>query len=322
MTVLYIPEQLLQSTMEAFDVGDTEAIRQQLNDLKKDYPFDERAYYFEYTLFERIGDTANALNALWRCLDIRPQEALFLNAMAELVISDKDQRKLKSHDLWSKHDGKKTADSTANVQPDRTARYNLAAKILRQKFGSCSQLQGLDLFCRNGYGSKIINSTTGARMIGIDDSEASIQQANAEHGNHRTVFIHQPFPFVLKHHHFDFAICCESIEHVADPQALIAQIFKSTQGPVFISVPAEETLPLKVNKKLFQSHHRHFKIGEILEICNGLGTHQLQRLYGQETCVLDNMKVSAAMASEKMYIKPHTPQSQFHLLHFDAVIAH
>lgn len=318
MNAFYIPDHLLQSSIKAFEAGDAERVQQILQELKTDYPLDERVYYFEYTLFESLGDHPRAMNALWRCLSIRPKDPVFLNAMADLVIQDRQKKEVQSHDFRLKSGERQTASSIEKIRPDHTARYHLASKILRQKYGTCSQLTGLDLFCGNGYGSKIVNSTTGARMVGIDGSEEAVALANADYGNHRTVFFNQYFPFSFRHAPFDFVICYESIEHIQAHESLITQIFKCTQGPVFISVPAEETLPFAVNEKFFKFHYRHFTIGEIQEICNRLGTHKLEGIYGQETYVLNNQKVSGTIAPEQMYITPNNRKSQFHLLHFDS----
>lgn len=316
MNNIYLPDNLIQELIELFETGDIDRIALRINELKDSNPADERVHYFEYTLLMSTGNTSEALNALWSCLEIKPKEVLFLGELKRTILQQDGNERPILHDLRLKSGERQTASSIEKIRTDHTVRYKWAAKILKEIYPSSSGLTGLDLFCGNGYGSKIINSMTGARMVGIDGSEDAVAQANHHYGNHRTAFINNYFPFELNFKNFGFITCFESIEHTPHYQALINQIFSSTSGPLFISVPAEETLPFQINKNFFKFHHKHFTLDEIQACCSQQETHELAGVYGQSTYTTSNQKVTGTIPAEEMYIKPGAKSNQFHILHY------
>jgi 2-polyprenyl-3-methyl-5-hydroxy-6-metoxy-1,4-benzoquinol methylase len=258
-----------------------------------------------------------AADDIWSCMDIKPQDPLFLEAISDLLITKKIEIDKKPHNFQLTSGERQTASSVEKIRSDHTARYKLAASLLQDKHGSCSNLKGLDLFCGNGYGSRIVHDQTGARMLGIDGSLDAVTLANQSYGTHRTVFLNHYFPFEVQEKSFDFTICYESIEHVEDYEGLLHQAIRASRGSVFISVPSEENLPFVKHEKFFKFHHRHFTIAEILKLCSQFTSHEVKSIYGQSVYDIKNDKISGLIPQEKMYMKPTFPESQFHILHLE-----
>jgi 2-polyprenyl-3-methyl-5-hydroxy-6-metoxy-1,4-benzoquinol methylase len=317
MNELYVTDEIISDLVKDITLNEYETVSRKINKLELDFPADERIHYLRHALNAKLGLVEDALLDLWSCLDIKPKDELFIQAFSDLLIKNNSIAKPEKHNLQLTSGERQTAASIEKIRVDHTARYKLAASLLLDKYGSCSNLNGLDLFCGNGYGSRLIHDQTGSRMLGIDGSPEAVQLANESYGSHRTVFINQYFPFEIKEKSFDFTICYESIEHLDDYRGLLSQVILASRGSVFISVPSEENLPFTKHSKFFKFHHRHFKIDEILNLCDQFKTHQVKSIYGQLVYEIVNDKIVGLIPQEKMYMRPTFSDSQFHILHLE-----
>jgi len=320
MNSLYVSDDQIAEMVHKISENDRTEIAEILDRYEREYPADERIHFLRHAHRASKGDLSEAADDLWSCMEIKPQDALFLDAISDLLIIKKHEVEKKPHNFQLTSGERQTASSVEKIRSDHTARYKLAASLLQDKYGSCSNLKGLDLFCGNGYGSRIIHDHTGARMLGIDGSLDAVTQANQSYGNHRTVFLNHYFPFEVQEKSFDFTVCYESIEHVEDYVGLLHQAIRASRGPVFISVPSEENLPFVKHQKFFKFHHRHFTVDEILKLCSQFQTHEVKSVYGQSVYEIKNDKISGLIPNEKMYMQPTFPQSQFHILHLEPKI--
>jgi 2-polyprenyl-3-methyl-5-hydroxy-6-metoxy-1,4-benzoquinol methylase len=320
MKNLYVSDEQIADLVQKITNNDRSVVAVLLNQLENDFPADERIHFLRYAHRASIGQIAEAADDLWSCMDIKPQDTLFLESISDLLITKKVDMPKKPHNLQLTSGERQTASAVEKIRSDHTARYKLAATLLQDKHKSCSNLKGLDLFCGNGYGSRIIHDQTGARMLGIDGSMDAVTLANQSYGNHRTIFLNHYFPFEVQEKSFDFTVCYESIEHVEDCEGLLAQAIRASRGSVFISVPSEENLPFSKHEKFFKFHHRHFTVNEILSLCNQFSSHEVKMIYGQSVYEIKHDKIAGLIPQEKMYMKPTFTESQFHILHLEPKI--
>lgn len=319
MNEIFVPDHDISVLIDLISSSNNHDVLQKINSHIESFPADERIYFLRHALKSSSGDLMGALADLWLCMNINPQQEIFLKAISKLLILDKNKSTDINHNFQLKSGERQTGTTVDKIRPDHTARYKLASKLILEKYEKCSDLSGLDLFCGNGYGSRMIHDQTGARMIGIDGSSDAVNLANKSYGNHKTIFLNHLFPFGVCDNVFDFAVCYESIEHVEDYHELLGQVFNSCNGSIFISVPSEENLPYKKNKDFFKFHHRHFTLTDIVDLCSEFTSHKLIGVYGQTVYNLNNGVISGLVPLEKMYMRPYFPESQFHVLHLERV---
>lgn len=316
MSDIYLSDQKIQNIVEVIDGGAGLEFFKEIDAVVAEFPADARGIFLRHALHAKMGHHKHALNDLWSCLQIDPREELFSKAISELLIKSEQAAVLGNHNLNLTSGERQTAGSIEMIRTDHTARYRLAAALLLDKHESCTGLNGLDLFCGNGYGSRLLHNQTGARIFGVDGSSQAIELAKSAYGNHRVVFSDHYYPFDVLPGVFDFVVCYESVEHVLDDMGFMSQIFSASQGPVFLSVPAEETLPFDVHKGFFKFHHRHYTLEQIIKKCEQFTSHSLESVYGQTVYEFDKGKIKGLVSLDRMYIRPHFADSQFHLLHF------
>jgi hypothetical protein len=320
MSKIFVSDDEISKLIDFISNNNSNEILQKINSYIKEFPADERIYFLRHSLKSSSGDLLGALADIWLCMNVNPQQDIFLEAISKILILDEKKEADINHNFKLKSGERQTSPTIEKIRPDHTARYKLASKLLSGKHGKCSNLSGLDLFCGNGYGSRIIHDQTGARMIGIDGSSDAVILANKSYGNHKTIFLNHLFPFGVHDNSFDFTICYESIEHVEDYQGLLGQVFNSSNGSIFISVPSEENLPYAKNKDFFKFHYRHFTLNDIVELCSQFPSHKLMGVYGQTVYNLDGGVISGLVPLEQMYMRPYYPESQFHVLHLEGLM--
>jgi len=190
---------------------------------------------------------------------------------------------------------RQTAIRFEDIRRDHAARYLLATQIMKTHFaGAASPLQGLDLFCGNGYGAWLASRELGAYVLGIDGSAEAIAVAAKHFSTSRTIFSSKCFPFDLPAAAYDFILCFESIEHVADPEALFAALARSLRpgGVLFVSTPNESTMPLALNAQWFRHHIRHFHEHELVDFARRQGGVKYVGQFGQKVYRVDGGRVT------------------------------
>jgi 2-polyprenyl-3-methyl-5-hydroxy-6-metoxy-1,4-benzoquinol methylase/uncharacterized coiled-coil DUF342 family protein len=133
----------------------------------------------------------------------------------------------------------------AGVRSDaHVVRYQLAATLVRP--GDTV----LDAACGLGYGSHVLASLSpAARITGIDLSDWAVDFARRNYASDRVDFRCGSLPEALDEvpdASVDFVVSLETLEHVTDPQALLAAFERVLKpgGRIFVSVPndwADET---------------------------------------------------------------------------------
>ncbi len=118
------------------------------------------------------------------------------------------------------------------------ARYHLACPFVRP--GDVV----LDVACGLGYGSAILAGCTPlARVIGIDASHYAIEYARANYGGAGVEFHERDASDLafLPDHSVDYVVSIETLEHLADPEAFLAEVRRVLRpgGRIFVSVPNE-----------------------------------------------------------------------------------
>jgi SAM-dependent methyltransferase len=128
----------------------------------------------------------------------------------------------------------------------------------------CTGKRVLDIACGEGYGSFLLAKWGATSVLGIDISEAAIDAANA-------VFAHECVRFatgsdtaldelVVGYGPFDLILCLETIEHVADPAALLRRLHLqlAPSGVLLISCPNEPNVGVAEAENPYHLSHWTF----------------------------------------------------------------
>lgn len=297
-------DQLVLRAYEALCAGaeaDAEAALQQGLRL---FPFDSRFAVMASTLAQARGQGRAALDHLWAALAAEPDSALASDELQRLVITPLTEPSAVDKD-FSLHSGERqTAEEVQHIRADHRARYAMAARWLRQQGRAAWTLNGLDLFCGNGYGSHMLGQQAGVRMLGIDGSTDAVALATRAYGSHRVRFAQAIFPFALSPGLFDFAVSFESIEHVNDSAGLLQQMAAATDGPFIVSVPHEPGLPFDRFGRRFEHHVRHFHRHEILDLLAQVGRTRVVAEYGQQVYRVEGGEMVGLLPEAQMGLRP------------------
>lgn len=280
------------------------------------FPDDARLRTMQAILHRACGNPEAALDASWKALVLSPKDD---TARQELLFCVSEHVGLAApdgHDFSLDSGERQTAPQIHSIRADHRARYAWAARLLRSHFRDNTSLTGLDAFCGNGYGSRMISNLTGSRVIGIDGSTEAVELAERHYGNHLVAFGQAVFPFELTPGLFDYAVSFESVEHVDDSEALLAQICRATKGPVFLSVPNERALPHASFSTQFGFHCRHFTSEDICQFMSRLGFPCVLGSAGQQVYRVQDQRLAGLLPESQMHLRPLTDDSQFIMLMF------
>lgn len=147
--------------------------------------------------------------------------------------------------------------SIDQIRADHVRRYVFAANRLRQR-------KVLDLACGCGYGSWILHGS-GNEVTGVDIEAEAITYAKRHYQG--PTYLCQAGEETKGQ--FDALVTFETLEHIADPKAVLA-----VQAPLVIaSVPNEERYPF--NPETFKDdkypHLRHYTPKEFEELLESAG---------------------------------------------------
>jgi len=197
---------------------------------------------------------------------------------------------------------RQTSASIDNIRIDHINRYQLAIDCLKQRELNLSSLNGLDVFCGNGYGSKMLSDELNCSMIGIDGSQGAIESANTNYSNSKTFFSYKQFPFRLPQNVSDLITCFESLEHVEEDFVLIEELYNNLKegGLLFLSTPNEKYYKFQKEKTPF--HFKHYFFSELIELINKFSNFKLINWYGQNLYSMSSDGNKFALPNEKMKI--------------------
>jgi hypothetical protein len=254
--------------------------------------------------------SADAEADFWRAVAIAPASPGPRAALGDLFVRDLTEPP-PQRDFSLGSGERQIAADVAQIREDHRCRYEFAANWLRDALAPAHHTTGIDLFCGNGYGSRILADMAGCRMVGIDGSAEAVALAERAYGSHRVVFRQAYFPFTLTARSLDFAVCFESIEHVEDCDGYLATVDSAVRGPILLSFPLETTLPFHVNADLFKYHTRHFTMAEIEKKLAKICKRRIAELRGQVVYRLKNRRLDGYVAPSQMTLTALRPDSQF-----------
>jgi hypothetical protein len=317
MKQLHAPDALISRLLAATTAGVTPDLFDEVNLLLAQFPVDPRTQYLGYIFQLNSGNAHGALDSLWRCLELNPKEKVFMQSVHDVIVR-------KDAEVTTKPTATDADQVQLNEFEDRpeyitavASRYKYVARTLLEIHHVGSDLCGIDLSGNSGMLTRLIHNATGARMVGICERKEATENANRSHGNHRVVFIQQKLPTTLTSDVFDFAICFDSLERIADYETLIDKLFQTNVQTIFISAPSEDSLPLVQNKARLKSNRRHFSCDELSALCERSGDYSVQRVEGQLVYELDATGITGLLPTNRMYLRPSSQHAHFHILHLE-----
>ena len=277
-------------------------------------PTDSRFQLMSAVLAQAQGRSADGFNHLWRALAADPGLAMNRSELVRAVREEPENCAPVEKDFSLQSGERQVADQVHLIRADHRARYAFAARWVRQHLAPARLRTGIDVFCGNGYGSRMLSDLAGVRMVGLDGSTEAVTLAERAYGSHRTVFGHALFPFALNGPLFDFAISFESIEHVDDPQGLLQQMAQATQGPFIVSVPNETGLPFDRYGANFEHHVRHFTRDAAVAMLERAGRPVIAAEHGQQVYRIEDGRMAGLLPESDMALRPFDPNCQFCIL--------
>lgn len=255
------------------------------------------------------GSPKRAVHDLWKALAINPASPGTRLALADMFVSGQQPPPVvRNFSLASGE--RQTASDVAKIREDHRSRYEFAARWISSNIAAACNSTGIDLFCGNGYGSRMLSEIAGCRMVGIDGSDEAVALAEQAFAGARTVFRQAYFPFDIAPGSVDFAVCFESIEHVEDYERFIRTIDQATNGPLIVSFPLEDTLNFSANADLFRYHVRHFTLGQIEDLLRPLN-RRIVSTRGQIVYRLKNRRIDGLLPESAMELTALREDSQF-----------
>ena len=305
---------LVDAAFQALSQGDLSNAQAPIAQGLASHPTDSRLHLLAGVMANAQALPASAMAHFWSGLAADPQSALIRQEIRHLVVQELAQADGAEKDFSLQSGERQTADQIPLIRADHRARYAFAAQWVRRFLAPSHTLTGLDVFCGNGYGSRMVANMAGARMVGLDGSGEAVELAECAYGTHRVVFGHAVFPFTLQARMFDFAISFESIEHVDDPEGLLAQMARATDGPLLISVPHEGGLPFARFGHRFEHHVRHFTLDETVAMLARVGRTRIRSLHGQQVYRTENGEITGLLPAHQMGLGALRTDSQFCVL--------
>ncbi len=156
-------------------------------------------------------------------------------------------------------------------------RYAFAADLIP------NDARVLDVAVGSGYGSKILLRRGGKsnqrRVVGVDISEKALQEAGDVNGLELVRASAEKLPF--QNHSFDAVVSFETIEHLANPRALVSEAKRVLKkgGSFIVSTPVKEVYSPASFSPWNPFHVHEFRFFEFVNLLqHNFGTVEL---YGQ-----------------------------------------
>ncbi|ALK10918.1 class I SAM-dependent methyltransferase [Blastochloris viridis] len=299
-----------QPVLQSIEAGDFAAAVAALDRTLEAAPLDSEGLMLRAVAKAAQERVADAEADLWRALAIAPAAPGPRAALGDLFVRDLTEPPAQ-RDFSLGSGERQTSPNLGEIREDHRSRYEFAALWLRDALAPAHRTTGIDLFCGNGYGSRILADLAGCRMVGVDGSADAVTLAETAYGGHRVVFRQAYFPFALTERALDFAVCFESIEHVEDCDGYLATVDAAVRGPILLSFPIETTLPFDINADLFRYHTRHFTISEMEEKLARICKRRIAAIRGQVVYALKNRRLNGYVPPQQMALTAVKPDSQF-----------
>ena len=315
MTEYTIPGGELSFILERYSLGLSDEVENLLRQKISDYPVDDTLYYLRHALFSAQGNRAQALNDLWHCMELQPNQPLHLEALDALLFEEASTV-IEIQNVEEK-ESNSDGNSTPNTRPENIAKYKHAAKYILSGSASCTDKLGIDMSIDSGQGARLLHKMMGSRVLGISGSKKMALSANKICGNHRVAYLAKTRAFRIREKLLDFGVCFDSLERSANPEAVIEQLFSGVRGDILLSAHSEGSLPYSKCYNYFGDHKRHFTLDDLSSLLGRQKTYKIEGIWGQ--LVYDPSDLGVILPAEKMYVRPHDIDSQIHLIHLRAI---
>lgn len=114
---------------------------------------------------------------------------------------------------------------------DYVRTYDIARLLEELRFDSF-----LDVGCAEGYVLNVVRHCFGVKTFGVDIAQTAIDRARELYGLDGVAADAAHLPLADKS--YDVVLCSETLEHVADPAAVIAELLRVARRYVIITTPA------------------------------------------------------------------------------------
>ena len=164
--------------------------------------------------------------------------------------------------------------------------YRTAPSVARYEFAARWVKDGmtiLDFACGTGYGAGYLSVAERTKVIGLDNAVDAVTQARRRYRAQGAEFAAgdaKAFPFGAAT--FDLIVCMETIEHVADVDALLSEVKRVLRpdGTVLFSTPNKLLHSPNSEKPLNPYHVVEYTIEQFREV---LAPHVvIDEMYGQQ----------------------------------------
>jgi SAM-dependent methyltransferase len=134
----------------------------------------------------------------------------------------------------------------------------------------------LDFGCGEGTTTEFLaRKLPSASVVGVDQSSAGIDCANAHHRGANLAFRHHPGDTPFREAGFDLVTCFEVLEHVDDWQALASRLARASSRYLLVSFPTGRMRDFEVNI----GHLRNFRPGEFEAFMERIGFRTVEVFY-------------------------------------------
>jgi SAM-dependent methyltransferase len=166
------------------------------------------------------------------------------------------------------------------VHAEHLVRYRLAGQLAPSR-------RVLDAACGEGYGTALLARVGARSATGVDIDERSVHHARARHPGPDFVAADvRELPF--GEGSFDLVVCFETIEHVADPDALLAELRRVMAEDALLVVSTPNKHQYLVENEFHEREFFHEEFVALLEA-------QFERV---EILLQHNWLTSAVLAPE------------------------
>jgi SAM-dependent methyltransferase len=130
----------------------------------------------------------------------------------------------------------------------------------------------IDMACGEGYGSEVL-SRSAASVLGVDGNPEAFEHARRRYQRQNLTFERGAVEWYGEAGSFDVVVFLQTIEHVADPRAVLEhfQRLLAPGGVAYVSTPNVLTLaPPGAAKSDNPWHLREYRAGEFGELCRSV----------------------------------------------------
>jgi len=177
---------------------------------------------------------------------------------------------------WTRSGERQVAPHLSGIRRDHVARYEFAVQQIEHL--GLDSARVIDIACGVGYGSWIMATGAGARVLGIDAFGPAIDYARQHWSARTTQYLCATAQEVELPTEQDLAVCFETIEHLTDQDAtILLRKLRRSAKVLLASVPNEDEMPFGEG---YAFHHRHYTSNQFEALLNSAGW-KVEAWFGQ-----------------------------------------